>query len=171
MRTRSTVRTRADRAVRSGLAVVVALVAAAALAFSGPARASSARPGSVSRPGQGPIFLSICLYDRHTQCAAPKNNEVSSGTKVLLRHKATGVAAIWTYIEELPNVCAGQHSCGGFYFPFSTHKFDRQFYNDPVYTYLPQNNIHVCMEGFGGQVKLESAPSPARSGCGPASSW
>lgn len=156
MRTRSTARTRADRAVRSGLAVAVALVAAAAaLAFPGLARASSAGPGTASRPGQIPVFLSICLYNRHTQCAAPKNNEVSSGTKVLLRHKATGVATIWTYVEELPNVCAGQHSCGGFYFPFSTHKFDRQFYNDPVYTYQPQNNNQVCMEGFGGQVKLE----------------
>jgi len=145
--------------VWSGLALAAALVAAVVLALPGSAQAATARATALSRPDPGSGSVYVCLYYDHSRCAMPKNHSLSDGTRVLLSNRSTKTHPTWSESPMIPGVCAGQHNsvCQGHYTPFTNHKLDREFYRDTVYVYAIQNATRsVCMEGFGGQVKLES---------------
>lgn len=133
----------------------IAMLAAATMVvscFAGAAQASEAQPRVPNITGD--VF--VCLTNASTACMDIKDNVKASGQPVWIFSKSGGNALNWNLVDQIPNVCDGQSSCGGVYTPFTVHSFDNMYSGDTVEVIGVEGDSSLCVGESGGSVFLRS---------------
>lgn len=83
----------------------------------------------------------LCLTNASSYCAA-YNTNLTPGTRVWAENNGTNDRqALWIPVNNEGTVCDGQSSCGGNYYPFTAHSFDKAYNGDMVLNIYPQTPV------------------------------
>jgi len=103
----------------------------------------------------------LCLTNASHYCAA-YNVNLTPGTRVWAEGNGTGDTQAFWVPDPIGTVCDGQSSCGGSYYPFSVHSFDKTYNGDQVMVIIPKEpppvaTILLANNGDGNPVIARSS--------------
>jgi hypothetical protein len=97
----------------------------------------------------------FCLNSSPDYCALANN--LNQGTPIVTENDGTAdTAALWVPIV-VNNVCDGQSSCGGVFYPFTNHSFDKTYNGDVILKIFPPNiTSHVGLAEKSGKAIISA---------------